>query len=68
MPCIELSYTLEAGNKVLHPTRAGLRPRLSAAPETQYNEHDPLSNEKRMLAQWFRERFAAGGQPLQRSR
>jgi hypothetical protein len=26
--------------------------------EPQYNEHDPLVYEKRMLEHWFRERFA----------
>jgi hypothetical protein len=26
--------------------------------EPQYDEHDPLVYEKRMLEQWFRQRFA----------
>ena len=69
MPCIELSYTLEAGNKVLQSRRERVcDPDYLRPLETQYNEHDPLVYEKRMLAQWFRERFAVGGQPLQRSR
>ena len=69
MPCIELSYTLEAGNKVLQSRRERVcDPDYLRPLETPYNEHDPLVYEKRMLAQWFRERFAAGGQPLQRSR
>jgi hypothetical protein len=60
MPCIELNYTLEVDNKVAQSRRERvcdpdfLRPMDSS----RYSEHDPLVYEKRMLEQWFRERFA----------
>jgi Protein of unknown function (DUF3016) len=65
MPCIELNYTLESGNKVLQSRRERvcdpnfLRPMDSS----QYSEHDPLIYEKRLLDQWFRERFAKPSPP-----
>jgi hypothetical protein len=59
MPCIELDYTLEADNKVLQSRRERVcDPDFLRPLEPQYSEHDPLVYEKRMLDQWFRERFA----------
>jgi hypothetical protein len=59
-PCIELSYTLEVDKQVLLQSRRErvcdldyLRP---LGP--RYDEHDPLVYEKRMLDEWFRQRFA----------
>jgi hypothetical protein len=58
MPCIELSYALETDNKVLQARRERVcDPEYLRPLEPQYNEHDPLVYEKRMLEQWFRERF-----------
>ena len=59
MPCIELSYTLEVDGRV-SPSRHEriCDPDYLRSLEPQYSEHDPLVYEKRMLEQWFRERFA----------
>ena len=59
MPCIELTYTLEADNKELqsgHPRICD--PGYLRQLEPQYDEHDPLVYEKRMLEVWFRKTFA----------
>jgi hypothetical protein len=59
-PCIDLRYTLEIDGQVRGPTRERvcdldyLRPLPVRA-----SEHDPLVYEKRMLHEWFRERFAS---------
>jgi hypothetical protein len=59
-PCIELGYTLEVDKQVLLQSRRErvcdldyLRP---LGP--RYDEQDPLVYEKRMLDEWFRQRFA----------
>jgi hypothetical protein len=58
-PCIELSYTLEIDNKALPSRRERVcDPDYLRPLEPQYDEHDPLVYEKRMLEQWFRQRFA----------
>ncbi len=58
IPCIELSYALESDNKVLQARRERVcDPEYLRPLEPQYNEHDALVYEKRMLEQWFRERF-----------
>ena len=58
MPCIELNYTLEADNRVLQSRRERVcDPDYLRSLEPQYSEHDPVVYEKRMLEQWFRERF-----------
>ena len=58
MPCIELNYTLEADNRVLQSRRERVcDPDYLRSLEPQYSEHDPLVYEKRMLEEWFRERF-----------
>jgi len=58
MPCIELNYTLEADNRVLQSRRERIcDPDYLRSLEPQYSEHDPVVYEKRMLEQWFRERF-----------
>jgi len=58
-PCIELSYTLETDNKVLPSRRERVCDLDYLRPlEAPYDEHDPLVYEKRMLEQWFRQRFA----------
>jgi hypothetical protein len=59
MPCIELAYTLEAENK--EPQSGHERvcdPGYLRSVEPQYDEHDPLVYEKRMLEHWFRKKFA----------
>jgi hypothetical protein len=59
MPCIELSYTLETDGKVPQARRERVcDPDYLRPLEPQFNEHDPLVYEKRMLEHWFRERFA----------
>ena len=59
MPCIVLNYTLETDNKVLPSRRERIcDPDYLRLLEPQYDEHDPLVYEKRMLEQWFRQRFA----------
>jgi len=59
MPCIELSYTLEIDDKALPSRRERVcDPDYLRPLEPQYDEHDPLVYEKRMLEQWFRQRFA----------
>ena len=61
MPCIELSYTLESGDKALRSRRERVcDPDYLRTLEPRYSEHDPLVYEKRMLERWFRERFATG--------
>jgi hypothetical protein len=58
MPCIELAYTLEAANK--EPQSGHDRvcdPGYLRTLEPQYDEHDPLVYEKRMLEVWFRKKF-----------
>jgi hypothetical protein len=59
MPCIDLNYTLDAGNKASQPRRERVcDPDYLRSLEPQYSEHDPLVYEKRMLEHWFRARFA----------
>jgi len=60
MPCIELNYTLEVDSKVAQPRHERVcDPNfLQPMDSSKYSEHDPLVYEKRMLEQWFRERFA----------
>jgi hypothetical protein len=59
MPCMELVYTLEAENKAVLSRRERVcDPDYLRRLEPQYSEHDPLVYEKRMLAHWFRARFA----------
>jgi hypothetical protein len=60
LPCIELTYTLETDGKVVLPSRRErvCDPDYLRPLEPQYDEHDPLVYEKRMLEQWFRQRFA----------
>jgi hypothetical protein len=58
MPCIDLSYTLETGNQVLPSRRERVcDPDYLRPLGPQYDEHDPLVYEKRMLEQWFQQRF-----------
>jgi len=59
MPCIDIDYTLEVDGRV-SPSRHEriCDPDYLRSLEPQYSEHDPLVYEKRMLEQWFRERFA----------
>src|ERR1700694_1029517 len=65
MPYIELNYTFEGASKVAQSRRERvcdpdfLRPMDSS----KCSEHDPLVYEKRMLEQWFRERFAKAAPP-----
>lgn len=60
MPCIDLSYTLNGGDEPSQPRRERVcDPEFLRSLAPQYSEHDPLVYEKRMLEQWFRERFAA---------
>jgi hypothetical protein len=64
MPCIELEYTLEADNKVLQSQRERIcDPGYLRPFEPQYDEHDPLVYEKRMLEVWFKKRFAKAAPP-----
>jgi hypothetical protein len=64
MPCIDLNYTLEADNKVLQSRRERVCDRDYLRPlGPQYSQNDPLVYEKRMLEQWFRERFAKTTRP-----
>jgi hypothetical protein len=64
MPCIDLNYTLDAGNKASPPRRERVcDPDYLRSLEPQYSEHDPLVYEKRMLEQWFRARFAGTAAP-----
>src|SRR6202790_3717180 len=50
MPCIELSYILEEGGKVLQARRERVcDPDFLRNLEPQYSENDPLVYEKRML-------------------
>lgn len=59
MPCIELNYTLEADNEVLPARHERVcDPDFLRRVAPPYSEHDPLVYEKRMLEQWFQERFA----------
>jgi hypothetical protein len=59
MPCIELSYTLETeGKAVQSRSERVCDPDYLRPLEFQYDSHDPLVYEKRMLDQWFRDRFA----------
>ena len=58
MPCIELNYTLEV-DKVAQSRRERVcDPDFLRTMDPKYSEHDPLVYEKRMLEQWFRQRFA----------
>jgi hypothetical protein len=58
MPCIELSYTLESDHAAVQSGRERVcDPDYLRALEPRYDEHDPLVYEKRMLEQWFRQRF-----------
>jgi Protein of unknown function (DUF3016) len=64
MPCIELNYTLEADNKVAQSRHERVcDPNYLRSMDPKYSEHDPLVYEKRMLEQWFRERFAKTAPP-----
>jgi hypothetical protein len=57
-PCIDLNYTLETGSHVLTSRRERVcDPDYLRPLGPQYDEHDPLVYEKRMLEQWFRQRF-----------
>jgi len=59
MPCIDLNYTLEVDSKVAQPRRERVcDPDFLRTMDPKYSEHDPLVYEKRMLEQWFRQRFA----------
>jgi hypothetical protein len=64
MPCIDIDYTLEVDGR-LSPSRHEriCDPDYLRTLEPQYSEHDPLVYEKRMLEQWFRERFTKGVPP-----
>jgi len=58
MPCIELSYALETGHQLVQSGRERVcDPDYLRPLEPRYDEHDPLAYEKRMLEQWFRQRF-----------
>lgn len=58
MPCIELAYTLEADNQAIQSQRERVcDPDYLRPLEFQYDSHDPLVYEKRMLEHWFRSRF-----------
>ena len=64
MPCVDLSYTLESDGKVLQSRRERVCDREYLRPlEPKYSEHDPLVYEKRMLEEWFRERFVKAALP-----
>lgn len=59
MPCIELNYTLEADNKILQSRHERVcDPDFLRPVGPPYSENDPLVYEKRMLDNWFKERFA----------
>jgi hypothetical protein len=63
-PCIELRYTLEIDHKAQpsqHERVCDLDYLRQLEP--QYDEHDPLVYEKRMLEYWFRQRFAKAAPP-----
>jgi hypothetical protein len=58
MPCIELSYTLETEGKAAQSRSERVcDPDYLRPLEFQYDSHDPLVYEKRMLEHWFRKRF-----------
>jgi len=58
MPCIELSYALETDHQLVQSGRERVcDPDYLRPLEPRYDEHDPLAYEKRMLEQWFRQRF-----------
>jgi hypothetical protein len=64
MPCIELAFTLEADNKVVQSERERVcDPDYLRPLEFEYDSHDPLVYEKRMLEHWFRNRFAKAAPP-----
>jgi hypothetical protein len=64
MPCIELSYTLESEGKAAQSRSERVcDPDYLRPLEFQYDSHDPLVYEKRMLEQWFRDRFAKAAPP-----
>ena len=64
MPCIDLSYTLEtAGKAPLSRSERVCDPDYLRPLEFQSDSHDPLVYEKRMLDQWFRNRFAKAAPP-----
>ena len=64
MPCIELSYTLETEGKAARSQSERVcDPDYLRPLEFQYDSHDPLVYEKRMLDRWFRERFAKAVPP-----
>jgi hypothetical protein len=62
IPCIDLRYTLEADGKVARADRERVCDNDYLRPlPVRADEHDPLVYEKRMLDEWFRERFGKQG-------
>ena len=57
-PSITMRYTLEANGRVLSSGEETVSD-LDFSHRIAYAAREPLSHEKRMLAQWFRTRFAA---------
>ena len=64
IPCIELRYALETDGNAAQPKRERVCDNDYLRPlGGRYDEHDPVVYEKRMLDQWFQERFAKGKAP-----
>ena len=61
IPCMEMRYTLALDGKatVSRSERVCDHDYLRRLP-LRANEHDPLAFEKRMLDEWFQERFGSG--------
>jgi len=58
MPCIELTFRLETGDNLVQSQRERVcDPDYLRPLEFQYDSHDPLVYEKRMLEHWFQQRF-----------
>jgi hypothetical protein len=61
IPCIDLRYTLEMDGTAAQSKRERVCDNDYLRPlGGRYDEHDPVVYEKRMLDEWFRERFAKG--------
>lgn len=64
IPCIDLRYTLELDGKDAQSKRERVCDNDYLRPlGGRFDEHDPVVYEKRMLDQWFQERFAKGEAP-----
>ena len=64
IPCIDLRYALEMDGKAAQSKRERVCDNdYLRALGGRFDEHDPVVYEKRMLDQWFQERFAKGKAP-----